>query len=59
MSKFVEDSEDKIKEYVISRTKISEEEYLRNYRRDWYMLSDDIIKYGVADEVITDISEVL
>lgn len=59
MSKFVEDSEDKIKEYVISRTKISEEEYLRNYRRDWYMLSDDIIKYGVADKVITDISEVL
>ena len=35
-----------------------EEEYLKNYRRDWFMFSDDIIKYGVADKIITDISEV-
>lgn len=59
MSKFVEASEDKIKNFVLSKTKISEEEFDNNYRRDWYMLADDIIKYGVADEIVTDISEVL
>ena len=59
MSKYVEQSEDKIREYVIEKTKITEEDYIRNYRRDWYMFADEMIEYGVADKIVTDISEVL
>lgn len=55
---FIEKQEDYVRDFVTRRTKITEEEYLKNYRRDWFMFSDDIIKYGVADKIITDISEV-
>lgn len=55
---FIEKDESLTKKYVLSHTKITEEEYDKNYRRDWFMFSDDIIKYGIADSILTDISEV-
>ena len=55
---FIEKDEKTTKEFVLSHTKIPEDEYSKNYRRDWFMLSDDIVKYGIADAILTDISEV-
>ena len=55
---FIEKDESLTKKYVLSHTKITEEEYDKNYRRDWFMFSDGIIKYGIADSILTDISEV-
>lgn len=53
---FTKRQEAQVREYVLSQTKITPEEYDRNYRKDWYLFSDEIISYGVADEIVTDIS---
>lgn len=47
--------EEQIKRYILSRTKITSEMYDKNYRRDWFIFADDMIKYGIADDIITDI----
>ena len=47
--------EEQIKGYILSRTKITSEMYDKNYRRDWFIFADDMIKYGIADDIITDI----
>ncbi|MDD5022255.1 MAG: ATP-dependent Clp protease proteolytic subunit [Endomicrobiaceae bacterium] len=51
--------EHKMKEFIINQTKITDEEYEKNYRRDWFMFSDEIIKYGIADEIITQIDPLM
>ncbi len=56
---FQQKIEDRVKEYVLSNTSIDEDLYDKNYRRDWFMLSDEIIKYSVADKIITDLEEIL
>lgn len=48
-----------VKEYVVSRTKITPKEYDKNYRNEWYMTSQDMIKYGVVDELIEDLDLIL
>ena len=49
--------EEKIKNIILKKTNISKEEYQSKYRSDWYMTSDEIIKYGVADKIINSIDE--
>lgn len=56
---FTERAEQAIKDFVVSRTKITQKEYEDNYRRDWYLFSDEIIQYGVADEIVTDIDMII
>lgn len=51
--------EKKIKEYVLSKSKLDNKTYDRNWRKDWFLLSDEIIKYGFADKIITDLDEIL
>lgn len=53
--KFTERQEALVKNYILSRTKIPSDLYDENYRRDWYMFSDEMIQYGVADEIETDL----
>ena len=50
--------EDKTKDYILSHTAITKKEYDKNYRKDWWLMSDEIIKYGIADKIITDLSEI-
>lgn len=57
--KFTEKLEALIKEYIISSTKITEQMFDANYRRDWFMFSDEMIELGVADEIIDDIDTIL
>ena len=56
---FTQKTEKRMKEFILSNTDIDEDLYDKNYRRDWFMFSDEIIKYGVADKIITDLSEIL
>ena len=51
--------EKRMKEYILSSTKISEETYDRNYRRDWFLFSDEMIELGIADEIVTDLDSIL
>ena len=50
-------NEEKVKEFILSRTNISEDLYDKNYRKNWWLDSSEIIKYGLADHVIENIEE--
>ncbi len=41
-----------VKEYIISRTKITEKTYKEQYRVEWYMFSKEAKKYGVCTDII-------
>lgn len=57
---FTKELEEKIKNYILSRTSINEEEYDKNYRRDWWIFADEAVnKYHIADKIVTDIKEIL
>lgn len=49
---FTQRLERQIKEYVLSHSKISEEEYEKMERYEWYMLSEDMLRLGIVDEVL-------
>ena len=44
--------EDKIKDYILDKTKITEDEYEKMSRYEWYLTSEDMLKYGLVDEII-------
>lgn len=44
--------EEKIKEYTLSHSKITEEEYDKMERYEWYMTSDVMLEKGLVDEII-------
>lgn len=44
--------EEKIKEYTISHSKISIEEYEKMERYEWYMTSDTMLEKGLVDSII-------
>jgi ATP-dependent Clp protease protease subunit len=44
--------EEKIKDYILRNTKISEDEYQKMERTEWWMTAEDMLKYGLVDEII-------
>lgn len=50
--KFNERYEQMIHKYIVSHSKISEEQYEKMERYEWYMTSDDMLELGIVDEVI-------
>ena len=58
-AEYVKMTEKKTKEYILKNTKITEDEYDKNYRRDWWILGDEAIRLGVADKIITSLEEIL
>lgn len=57
--KFTEQLEERVKRYITSQTRITAAMYDENYRRDWFMFSDEMIRLGIADEIVTDIDSIL
>lgn len=57
--KFTEQLEERVKRYITSQTRITAAMYDENYRRDWFMFSDEMIRLGIADEIVTDIDTIL
>ena len=50
------------KDYIMSRTNIDEATYDEKYRIEWYMLSDEALKYGITDYIVgkdCDIDEII
>lgn len=58
-AEYVKMTEKRTKEYILKNTKITEDEYDKNYRRDWWILGDEVIRLGVADKIITSLDEIL
>ena len=52
-------TEKRTKEYILKNTKITEDEYDKNYRRDWWILGDEAIQLGVADKIIASLDEII
>jgi len=44
--------EEIIKNFILSRTKISEEKYEQIKRREYWMLPDEMVELGIVDEII-------
>ncbi len=49
--KFSERYEEKIKDFILSHTTIDEDTYDLIERQEFWMTSDDMIKYGIVDEI--------
>ena len=47
-----------MKEYVLSRTSIDEKTFNKFKNKDWYLTSDELIKYNVVDKLIDNIEDV-
>lgn len=56
---FTKRLEEKMKRYILDSTRITEEMYDQNYRRDWFLFSNEMISLGIADEIVTDIDTIL
>ena len=41
-----------IKDFVLSHTNITEEEYLLHERKQWYMTAEEMKSFGVVDKII-------
>lgn len=50
--RFSERYEEKIKAYILSHTKITEEMYEKIERQEFWMDADDMLKYGIVDAII-------
>lgn len=48
-----------MKENIIKNTKIDSKTYNKYKLKDWYLYSDDAIKYGLADKIICDINDII
>lgn len=44
--------EDRVKAYVLSHSRLTEEEYRDKYRVEWYMFADEAKQYGFTDCII-------
>ena len=44
--------DEKVRKFVISHTKITEEEYSNYERKQWFLDADEMLKYGFIDEII-------
>lgn len=56
---FSEKYEKKIKNFLLSNTNITKEEYDKMFRHQWYMDSDTMLEKGLIDKIVTDLSEVI
>lgn len=52
---FTKRGEEKVKEYFISRTKITPELYDAKYRVNWWMYPEDLIEYSIATDIISNL----
>lgn len=50
---------DEMKSYILERTNIDEKTFNKNKNKDWYLTTDDLLKYNVIDGIITDISTII
>ena len=44
--------EDRLKQYVVSHSKITKEEYEQKYRVEWYMFAEEAKGNGFVDSIV-------
>lgn len=48
-----------MKDYILDRTKIDPKLYVKNSKKDWYIMADECIQLGIADKIITNLDEIV
>lgn len=49
---FNENVDNRIRQYIVENTKISEDLYEKHHRKQWYITADEMLAYGLVDEII-------
>ena len=50
---------DRMKEYILANTTIDKKTLNRKWSQDWYLSAEECLKYGIIDEIVTDLSTIL
>lgn len=50
---------EQMKSYILDNTVIDEKTFNKNRNKDWYLSSDELLKYGIIDEIITDLTTII
>ena len=50
---------EEMKAYILEKTTVDEKTFNKNKNKDWYLSSDELLKYHVIDEIITDLSVII
>ena len=46
---------DKMRDFVLSKTKIDQKLFKKNSQKDWYIYDNDMLELGIVDEIIGDL----
>ena len=49
---FNENVDNRIRQYIVENTKISEDLYEKHHRKQWYITATEMLEYGLVDEII-------
>ena len=45
--------------YILERSKIDDKTFKRNKAKDWYLDAEEQVKYGIVDEIIDNLDEII
>lgn len=48
-----------MKTYILEHTNIDEKTFNKNKSKDWYLVGDELLKYGVVDKIIESFSDII
>lgn len=54
-AKFYEVQLEQLRQVVLDNSSISEEEYEKHIKDDWWLTAEEAVKYGIADEILTEL----
>ena len=54
-AKFYEVQLEQLRQVVLNNSSISEEEYEKHIKDDWWLTAEEAVKYGIADEILTEL----
>lgn len=46
---------DKMRDFILSKTKIDQKLFKKNSQKDWYIYDDEMLNLGIVDEIIDDL----
>lgn len=46
---------DKMRDFILSKTKIDQKLFKKNSQKDWYIYDNDMLELGIVDEIIGDL----
>ena len=46
---------DKMRDFILSKTKIDQKLFKKNSQKDWYIYTDEMLSLGIVDEIVDDL----